>query len=221
MDENAKTVYECLKSEVTGVHVLWRLYTQLFQRENRDFDPLLERETVVTFWVFRNSLIDEIILMVGRLTDPSKTSGWTNLSLKQLIELLSSDGSISQYPQLISSLETQLTKLTDKCEKIRSYRNKTIAHNDLKTALSGFEEEESDLFIWWKLLSDVLPDIEREIVETLAGLSDFLNTIERTVFNKPTNYEFAGPPVGSNGHSLVSLLKDGLEFRKNIDSQAM
>jgi hypothetical protein len=219
MNEKTKDVYECLQSEVFGVRVLWTLYTQLFQRENGDFDPFQERETVVTFWVFRNSLIDEIILMVGRLTDPSKTDGKTNLSLKQLIELLSSDGSISQYPQLISSLETQLTKLTDKCEKIRSYRNKTIAHNDLKTALSEFKA--SDVFVWWKLLSDVLPDIEREIVETLAGLSDFLNTIEQTVFNKETAYKNTQLPGESNGHSLVSLLKDGLKFRENIDSQAM
>jgi len=238
MNEKTKDVYESLKREVTSVRMLWTFYKQLFETDDNDW-LLSQNETLFAFFVFQNLLIDEVILIICRLIDRDKTGKGTktqdNLSLSQLTELLRSDGSYANLVSVPTEKDSVLTKkiadLKDnKCKNIRDYRNKALAHSDLKLALEKLAERSKEeisgsssfatVFELPQSLSGV-PIDNVEIEVALAGLSDFLNTIEQTVFNNPVAYEFAGPPGGSNGYSLLSLLKDGLEFRKKIDSQTM
>ena len=126
----------------------------------------------------------DIILYLTRLTDPKKQGKHENLVLEQLLE----HSDIKTKPELLDQLKIQIIALREKCQKCRTIRDKSIAHQDLThalTALSPYqgislEDMKESLDMVNKLMNTVSKSLENE--ETLYELHIELNTDVDSLF---------------------------------------
>jgi hypothetical protein len=76
-------------------------------------------------------LLDDVLLGIGRMTDPPKTGRNKNLSIYYLNEVLIQDG----FNELSKGLEEKIARLNTKIKPFRNYRDKKLAHADLAIRL--------------------------------------------------------------------------------------
>lgn len=87
MPPEIKQIFEALRYEVAWLHAKWSLYSQLFcQGEARLI--FLDSMAPGFFVIVRDSLMNELIVGLCRLTDPSTTGRRANLTLTRLAESL-------------------------------------------------------------------------------------------------------------------------------------
>lgn len=201
MPESIEKIFDEIKNEVFWLHAQWKIYRQLFAHSAKRAD-LLNKCARVFFLTIHETLLDEIQLSLGKLTDPARTGRHENLSLLQLQERMENLGD----QQLSSQLNEILVELCGdrnnpdnpgKCEPIRTRRNKRLAHFDLNTSLQLDEEP--------------LPGVSRQMIEDVLSLvRRYMTTIGIRLCQTETNYE----PVmaGEDGEALVACLKDALDF---------
>ena len=67
----------------------------------------------------------------AKAIDPVQCAGKHNLSLLRLLEHIEQ----IHDPLFVESLQNQITEAIAKCETIRTWRNKRLAHSDLNTVL--------------------------------------------------------------------------------------
>ena len=206
MDEETKLIYETLKKDVISFHARWQVYKQLFV-DNGNID-LLYVYTSFVFYIVQNLLIDDVILTFSRITDPAKYGHNMNCTLVQLISKLSNDPA---YSSLIVILNAKFVDLKNKCKNFRDHRNKAIAHSDLNLSLYNtlLENPDSDAPIPPVVLEEVKI---KEIEDTLNSVREFMNEIERFVYNKTVAYELTRAPL-ANGYALIGLIKDAMKYR--------
>lgn len=120
-------VYYLLYNELAWLHLKWGQFRALFGDTPTRVD-LLNAAAPVFFRVVQDSLWEDTLLHLARMTDSPTSCGKANLTFRRL-------------PMLIAgpALQDELTKLVDnavvKCNFARDWRNKHIAHTDLQLAL--------------------------------------------------------------------------------------
>src|SRR6185295_6641359 len=77
------TVYDELRSEVTWLHGRWICYRQLYAVSPKRTE-LLNESAGTFFYILQDVLFDEVQIALSKLTDPSRTGKFENLSLEQL-----------------------------------------------------------------------------------------------------------------------------------------
>ena len=86
LPEKLRPVFEAIWQDVVSAHALWLIFCQLYVDEPRQL--LILRETAPGFFSSIRSVIrNAVILSISRLSDPSKTGGKANASLRTLSEL--------------------------------------------------------------------------------------------------------------------------------------
>ena len=85
MPESMKDLFSELKNEILWLHARWKIYRQLFAHSARRID-LLNQSARVFFIIVHTTLLDEIQISFGKITDPALTGKHENLSLDQLQE---------------------------------------------------------------------------------------------------------------------------------------
>lgn len=121
-------VYNALTNEVTSLHGKWNQYRKLFMGSPKRVD-LLNEAAPYFFGVLQETLIENILLHLARLTDPPMSVGRSNLSLRQLPDLISDPG-------LKSNLVNLVDKAVASCAAPRDWRNRHLAHRDLSLAIA-------------------------------------------------------------------------------------
>jgi hypothetical protein len=81
-------VYHELWNEVTWLHAKWNQYRQLFGHSRQRVE-LLNEVASHFFRIVQDALWDDVILHLARLTDPLRSRGKANLSLRKLPEVIS------------------------------------------------------------------------------------------------------------------------------------
>ena len=204
MPESIKDVFDELKNEILWLHAQWKIYRQLFAHSARRVD-LLNRSARVFFIIVHATLLDEIQLSLGKLTDPARTGKHENLSLAQLqerVETLGDQALSSQLNEILVELCGDRNNLDKpgKCKAIRIRRNKRLAHFDLDTSL--------------QLDAEPLPGISRQMIEdALSLIRKYMNTIGIRLSQTETAYERV-TMSGDDGEALIAWLKDGLDFNE-------
>jgi len=120
--ENIRELLMWLCQDVASLYDKWDFYLELFStKENTE---LLSELAVSSFQIIEESIRNDLIMMIGRLSDPS--NGKRNLSIETLI----------QNCDKIESSEIELLKeFKEKCRPVRKLRHKFVAHNDLKSRI--------------------------------------------------------------------------------------
>ena len=170
-------LYHDLYSEVCHVHEKWAIYCALFDKSDERID-ILNEVSPYFFWTVQNSLLEDIILHLSRLTDPAAQSGRSNLSLFALPDAINDprfDSIKSEISQLVEDAKA-------KTDNFREWRNKRIAHRDLTLALNQ---------------SESLPSVQKKDIEkALSSIGKVLANLRDGYCGTSTVYEWT--PINSN-----------------------
>ncbi len=181
-------VYHELWNEVTWLHAKWNQYRQLFGHSRQRVE-LLNKVASHFFRIVQDALWDDVILHLARLTDPLKSRGKANLSLRRLPEVISDATLKKEVGSLIEvALSTSLFA--------RDLRNRKLAHIDLALALKTGVEP--------------LPGVSRDKVEAaLSAVRAVLNKLEAYYWESETAYEHF-IAMGGEGDTLIYFMRTGL-----------
>jgi hypothetical protein len=168
-----------LRQDVAILHLKWSSYLELFGSPERA--ALLSETARACFQIIDESLRNDIILSICRLSDPSRTLGGDNVSLATLV------ARCSEIPRV----EDLLMAFQAACGPIRRYRNRHLGHNDPAAVIRVHE--------------DPLPDVARPAIDEILRLA---GGILRAVYE---HYSAGDPglrlePIGGAGE-LISWLE--------------
>lgn len=187
MGDDLGRLYYSLWNELAWVYSKWGEYAALFGAKPSRID-LLNDAAGHFFRIVQDSLWEDTLLHIARLTDPPKSAGKENLTIKRL-------------PQVIGekSLETRVLDLidvaVDKTHFCRDWRNRRLAHRDLALALSSGAEP-------------LVGASRVKVTEALESIDGVLNAVSNHYLDSTTMFEGIGG-YGS-AESLLYILDDGL-----------
>jgi AbiU2 len=124
LPEDVRGIYMDLCQDVASLHAKWGLYLDLFS--TAEATTLLSQIAPGTFQIVEESLRTDILMLICRLSDPPQSCGKDNLSMAVLARQFA----------YVEGLGELVTRLREECEPVRLYRDKRIAHNDLRSALN-------------------------------------------------------------------------------------
>lgn len=198
LGDNLGSLFHELWNEVAWLYIKWEEYVELFGQTPCRID-LLNRSAPVFFRIIQDSLWEDVLLHIARLTDPPKSSGKSNISLQCLPDLVDEKIKVTISEQIINVKEK-----TDFC---RDWRNRHIAHRDLKLAIG--EKAES-----------LKPASREKVRLALDSIAKVLNTISEYYLKSTLGFDSIGGP-GGTGELLYVLddgIKAGIERQKRIES---
>lgn len=191
MGEELGLLYSALWQQIASLHLKWAEYVVLFgTKESRV--KLLNAAAGQFFRVVQDTLWEDTVLHIARLTDSPASVGRPNLSIRRL-------------PGLIDDLPTKLDvtarveEALEASEFCRDWRNRHIAHRDLELAL--------------KRGADPLKAGSREKVrKAMEALEAVLNSVAEHYLNSTTSFDVGDSAGGAL--SLLYVLEDGLKAEK-------
>ena len=177
-----------LWQDVARLHVKWHEFVELFGTKSTRVD-LLNQAAPTFFRIVQDTLWEDIVLHIARLTDPPKSNSRTaNLSIRNLPDLVSGDDVKAKVEELVRVIK-------DKSEFCRDWRNRRIAHTDLALAIDDSAPR-------------LLAASRLHVREALTAIVEALNEVARAHGDSSTHFDM---PVGAGGAlSLLYVIRDGL-----------
>ena len=169
--------FSALWQEIAGLHSRWGEFVELYGSKKSRIDLL--NQTAPAFFRFtQDALAEQTLLHISRLVDPPYSVGnkqKTNLTLRNLPELID-DGILK------AEVETLTNEAVKLAEFSKTWRDKLLAHRDLRLAMGEN--------------STAIPEATiKEISEVLEAMAKVMNAIERHYKNSTTLYK-AGAQIG-------------------------
>jgi len=188
------SIFDPIKRDFVWLSGAWRVFRQLFL-ESRERVELLDKSASGVFSVLQDTLRDCIFLGIGRVTDPVRSVGKENLSLARL----HAEVAAVAPSTLASAVASHLDRVERLSAPFRDWRNRHLAHSDLKTRL--------------QVHPTPLPGVTRKAIDDiLEGIAAVLNEIERHYNDATTLYDATS--VGGDGDSLIKVLERGEKHRE-------
>lgn len=183
-------LFNVLWEEVCNLSAKWRLYLDLFANdENRH---VINDTAPGAFSLIESALRSDMIMIIGRLTDPPETGPKSNLSLETLIRELQPYCTAEWH----SGLAADLAAIRVRVAPFKENRNRKVGHIDKPTALAQ--------------VPDPALGIGRSQVEqALAMISQLLNRI--SLHFTDTTHMFERVLIHGNGEHLIFYLGAALE----------
>ena len=183
-------IHHLLVNECSWLHWKWGEYVTLFGSRPERID-LLNQAAGAFFRIVQDSLWEDVLLHISRLTDPPKSAGKDNLTLQRLPQLVA--------PEARAEVQRLLSECLAKSEFARDWRKRHIAHRDLHLALDE--------------RSVPLAEASRLAVgDALESIAKLLNVVESYYLKSEVAYELTSPL--ENAESLLYVLRDGIDARK-------
>lgn len=186
--------FEAAKQQLITASAKWQLVEQLFAKSQGRSD-FLRRTGSGFFALVRDSVVTDVMISLGRLLEKPHLKGNDNLTLERLMTSVSELGTEELVPKLAYHLQNAKAAY----EATRLYRNKRLAHNDLKTIL---EQEAMPL----------PPATVGEIRTTLREAGEFLNIIDLHYRRSTTTFGYV--MIEGDADGIVGLIRDGLRLRE-------
>jgi len=187
MGRDLGQLYYELSNELAWLHEKWRQYCELFG-ENRERIDLLNKVAPFFFWYLQYTLFDDIQLHLARLTDPSKTKGQDNLTMRRLPQLIA-DSKIKK------EVETKLNQVLQACRLAREWRHKRLAHLDLVAKRAP---------------NSLSPRTRRDVERALAAMRQLMNRLASHYGLAEVAYELGVGGVGG-ADRLIHYLSKALQ----------
>jgi hypothetical protein len=183
------TIYAALWQEIASVHGKWTEYVTLFGTKESRVD-LLNAAAPAFFKLVQDSIWENVLLHIARLTDPSVTARKQNLTIQQLPRLV-------DRPEAMKVVESKVLAALTSCAFARDWRNRHIAHSDLDLKISNDARS--------------LEFASRKCVEAaLASLTETLNAVSAEYLDSTNFFE---TPDG-DALALIRTIDDGLRADK-------
>ena len=185
-------LYHALWNELAWLYSKWGEYVELYGTKPSRIE-LINKSAGHFFRIIQDSLWEDCLLHIARLTDPQKSAGKENLTLNRLPNLIVHD-------VLKKTVKDLVNISIEKADFCRDWRNRRIAHKDLGLALSAGVEP-------------LKPASQAKVKDALSSISDVMNAISRHYMDSTTMYEGLGGS-GGNAVSLLYVLDDGLRAKE-------
>jgi hypothetical protein len=180
--------YSVLCHEVTILHLYWKEYTELFGTNQKRIDQL-NQSAAGFFRMLQDELFSTNVLHIARLTDSTTSIGKSNLTIRNLPELVTD-----------ATLKKRLTELLkvvdDKAAFCRDWRHRRFAHHDLALAIN-------------EKAKPLEQGSREQIAAALKAMADVLNAVELHYFRGGTSFDAVHMPNGAV--TLLYLLGDGIK----------
>jgi hypothetical protein len=191
MGEELGLLYSALWQQVAGLHHKWEQYVVLFgTKESRV--QLLNASAGQFFRVLQDTLWDDTLLHIARLTDSAKSAGKSNLSIRRLPDL------IDDEPTKLA-VTARVDEALQASEFCRDWRNRHIAHRDLELALKRGP-------------NPLKPGSREKVRKAMEALEAVLNTVSEHYLESTTSFNLGATAGGAL--SLLYLLDGGLRAEK-------
>lgn len=192
MGEELGSIYSQLWQELAWLYRTWAEYVALFGTKESRVE-LLNKAAPAFTRIVQDYLWEGVILHVARLTDPPKSVGKRNLSIRALEEAATDS-------DLKERVSVAVTKALSASEFCRDWRNRHLAHRDLNLALKRGAEP-------------LLTASRQKVNEALTSLSDVLNVVSLKYMGATTLFDIdlrvGGGPGGAM--SLLHCIDMGVE----------
>lgn len=187
MGEDLGRLYSALWQEVAWLYRKWEEYVTLFGTKPERIE-LLNQAAPAFFRVVQDTLWEDVLMHICRLTDPPKSAGRPNLTCQRLGPLLTDE-------RVQDSLAAAISAALLASEFCRDWRNRRIAHHDLDLAFGTGADP-------------LLPASREGVKAALSAIAKVLDTVS-SHFANGTTFFGAGANSG-DAHSLLYVLDDGL-----------
>ena len=187
MGEPLGRLFYALVDEVEWLYIKWKEYISLYGAEQSYID-LLNKVAPLFFRFVQDLLIESIFLHITRLTDPPRSAGRDNLTIRKIPPLVSDQ-------HLAGIIQSKIGVACQRSAFCRDWRNRHISHQDLQLAIGeGINP---------------LPFVDQSMVqEALDAIADVLNTVILH-YNK-SEIGFGVMHVNGGGESLLDFINDEL-----------
>jgi hypothetical protein len=188
MGEPLGMLFNELWQELAWLHMKWGEFLELYGKKPSRI-KLLNEVAPSFFRLVQDSLWEDILLHIARLTDPPSSAGKPNLTIRRLPELIDDEETSLNVSLLIAEADNA----TEFC---RDWRNRHIAHRDLDLAL--------------KRRVKPLESVSRQRVqEAMKAIDNVLDAVTRHFTNSTTAFD-AGA-ISGGALSLLHRIADGLK----------
>jgi hypothetical protein len=153
---------------------------------------LLNKAAPAFFRIVQDSLWEDTIIHIARLTDPPKSVGKENLTVQALPSLISAPQTAKNVANLVQIAITT----SDFC---RDWRNRHIAHRDLNLSID-------------KGVTPLKAASRKKIKQAIQAIVDVLNGVSTHYTESTTVFNIGGLHGGAG--SLLYVLDDGIKARK-------
>lgn len=184
-------LYSALWQEVAWIHSKWAQYVVLFGTSPERV-ALLNKAAPSFFHLVQDTLWENIILHIARLTDSPQSVGKPNLSIKRIQALISDAALSAEVSQLVSNCVLS-------AEFSRDWRNRHLAHRDLKRATADVADP-------------LLPASRAKVKEVLSNFCNLLNALSSHYLESTSFFEMSGTP--GDAEELLYLLDDGIKMEE-------
>lgn len=187
MESAHRKLFWFLHSEVLYLFYRWKIYRQLFD-SGADNLKLLNQSGSNVFALLQSLIMDDVYLTLCRLTDPAKSNGKKNLSLRYFLGTVGS----TLNDQLRKDLKKKLARVDNLTKSIRDHRRRRIAHLDL-----GYASQAEPL----------PPVVHRDLDESLDLLNSLMKDLHVALFDASTDYKEPAIAYGCDGEYLLTVLR--------------
>jgi hypothetical protein len=164
--------------DVAMLHAKWSTYLELFSGPENA--ALLSGAAPAFFQIVEESLRNDLILSICRLSDPSRTLGGDKVSLASLV---ADCGDVPRVHDLLTAFQAA-------CGPVRRYRHRHLGHNDLGAII--------------RPRADLLPDVGRDAVDEILRLAGgILRAVSRHFGGG--DLDFRPVPAGGAGDLIARL----------------
>jgi hypothetical protein len=180
-------LYDALWQQVAWLHTKWGQYVELYGTKESRL-TLMNQAAPLFFRVVQDTLWEDVLLHIARLTDSPESMNKANLSVRRFPEAID-DGATKL------SVEALINEALAASEFCRDWRNRHIAHRDLHLALDAAAKP--------------LKDASRaKVKEAIKAIDAVLNAISHHYLDSTTSFGSDGASRGAR--SLLYFLDDGI-----------
>jgi AbiU2 len=201
MGEPLGAVYSALWQDVAVIFVYWQDYVELFGTKP-ERTTLLNRAAPAFFRMLQDELWNMSLLHIARLTDPANSQGGqdrSNLTIQALPALI---GDAKLKDEVSKHVETAI-KETEFC---RDWRNRHIAHRDLKLALE-------------QPTTPLKTGSRAQVNSALNAIAAVLNNICKHYFKAETRFDITARH--NSAVALLYLMDEGLTRKEEQEKRML
>jgi hypothetical protein len=198
MGEELGSYFNLLDYEVRLLYAKWNEYVVLFGK-NKEIVDLLNKAAPLFFYYVQETMFDDTILHIARLTEREELSGQKNLTIQGLKDRV-----------VKGEIESVVEKLTeeakDKAGICKKIRNKTLAHRDIK---------------WAKKKAHPLNKVSRkQVKKAIDAIAAVLKAIW-SHYKEGSKIEFKMTEKQAGAYALLYVIDDYLDANEELKKQFM
>jgi hypothetical protein len=189
-------LYGGIRQDLIRLYANWQIFRQLFATSDERYE-ILNGTAPGFFKLIQDALVDNAVIGISRLTDPSR-----HASLERLVIALKNQIHHTTY----ETLQERVASLRAKSEDIREHRDKRVAHRGRDVSPPQFVDGPQKL-----------PPITRKMIED--ALSDTAEIMNEVLSSFESVHQVYEPVVTGDADALLHFLELGYEATQSLQKE--